>query len=146
MNTRLIALLTLLAMCGLLSAPVAAADYYIVVSEKNATRSLSAQEALHIFMGRTRSFPDGVPATSYELADAPQRAGFYRTLADMSLAQVTSYWARLMFSGRNLPPQQVHGQASLLETVRRDPHAITWLPAPPTESGLRTVLVLKDGT
>ena len=144
MNTRLIALLTLLAMCGLLSAPVAAADYYIVVSEKNATRSLSAQEALHIFMGRTRSFPDGLPATSYELADAPQRAGFYRTLADMSLAQVTSYWARLMFSGRNLPPQQVDDQAALMDKIRNNPQAIGWLPHPPAQRGLRTVLVLRN--
>ncbi|HWL62509.1 MAG TPA: hypothetical protein VNQ32_06920 [Steroidobacteraceae bacterium] len=145
MNSSLIAVLTL-ALCGLLCRPAAATDYYIVVSESNATRTLSGQEVLHIFMGRTRSFPDGVPATRYELADATQRAGFYRTLADMSLAQVTSYWARLMFSGRNLPPQQVQGEAALLEKVRRDPHAITWLPAQSSAPGVRTVLVLRDGT
>lgn len=144
MSTRFKALFSLLALCGLLAAPAAASDYYIVVSEKNPTQALSEQEALHIFMGRTRSFPDGSLAISYELADAAQRSGFYQALADMSLAQVTSYWARLMFSGRNLPPQQIQGSAALLEKVRKDPQAITWLPDAPTQPGVRTVLVLRD--
>lgn len=146
MYTRLTALVFLLVLGSALAAPAGAADYYIVVSEKNPTRTLTGQEALHIFMGRARTFPDGSRATSYELADAAQRAGFYRVLADMSLPQVTSYWARLMFSGRNLPPQQVQDRVALLEKVRRDPHAITWLPGPPAAPGVRTVLILRDGS
>lgn len=145
MRTRLTALLCALALGGLLAEPAAATDYHIVVSEKNSMRSLSEQEALHIFMGRTRAFPDGSIAVSYELADAAQRAGFYRRLADMSLPQVTSYWARLMFSGRNLPPQQIQGRDALMERVSKDPHAITWLHGPPTLPGLRTVLILRTG-
>ena len=145
MRNRFTALLCVLALSSLLAEPAAATDYHIVVSEKSSTRSLSEQDALHIFMGRSRVFPDGSLAVSYELADAPQRAGFYRRLADMSLAQVTSYWARLMFSGRNLPPQQVEGRDVLMEKVSKDPHAITWLHGPPTLPGLRSVLILRNG-
>lgn len=145
MGHRLTALSPLLVLCCLLAAPALATDYHIVVSEKNTTRALTEQEALHIFMGRARTFPDGSLATSYELADDTQRAGFYRSLADMSLAQLTSYWARLMFSGRNLPPHQVQGRSALLDKVRKDPHAITWLPGPPAAPGVRTVLILRHG-
>jgi hypothetical protein len=131
--------------CALLCfAPATWADYYIVVNESNATASLTQTEALHLFMGRSRAFPDGGTAKTFELAGDDRRAGFYRALAGMGLAQVNSYWARLMFSGRNLPPQQLDGSAAMIEMVRRDPAAIGWLPEAPSQEGLRTVLVLRD--
>jgi hypothetical protein len=138
------AAIRLLAVLALLVAPAAWADYYVVVSESNPTVKLSQKEALHIFMGRTRSFPDGGLVAAYEVGDDSERAGFYRSLDGMSLAQVTSYWARLMFSGRSLPPQQVDTQAALMDKVRNNPQAIGWLPHPPAQRGLRTVLVLRN--
>lgn len=133
----------LLASALLGGAPVAWADYFIVVSDDNPTTSLSDKEALHLFLGNQRAFPGGTPARAYELAGDELRAGFYRALGAMSLAQVNSYWARLMFSGRNLPPQQLESTAAMVEKVSQDPRAIGWLPTAPTHKGLRTVLVLK---
>lgn len=132
----------LLALLALLASPAARADYYVVVSDQNPTQKLSQKEALHIFMGRSRAFPAGGVVIAYEIGDDTGRAGFYHALGGLSLAQVTSYWARLMFSGRNLPPRQVESQAELMEKIRIDPRAIGWLPQPPTQRGLRTVLVL----
>ena len=127
----------------LAGAPAAWADYFIVVSDDNPTTSLSETEALHLFLGRHRAFPGGTPARAYELAGDELRAGFYRALGAKSLSQVNSYWARLMFSGRNLPPQQLESTAAMLEKVSQDARAIGWLPAAPSDKSLRTVLVLK---
>ena len=132
-----------LLLLALVFTPAAWADYYVVVSDQNPTRQLSQTEALHMFMGRTRSFPHGDRATAYDLADDAERADFYHSLGGMSLAQVTSYWARLMFSGRSLPPQRLEDRAAMMERVRSDPTAIGWLPQAPTERGLRAVLILK---
>jgi hypothetical protein len=133
----------LLASALLCFAPAAWADYYIVVNESNATASLTQTEALHLFMGRSRAFPHGGAAKTFELAGDDYRAGFYRALGGMSLAHVNSYWARLMFSGRNLPPQRLADSAALIQKVQRDPTAIGWLPEAPSHKGLRTVLVLR---
>lgn len=136
---------TLLAACALALATVAgAADYYVVVGDGSPVARLSQTEALHLFMGRSRSFPDGSMAVPYDLSDTAQRAGFYRALSGMSLPQVTSYWARLMFSGRKLPPQEIGSEAEMVEKLQRDPAAIGWLPQEPRRKGLRTVLILKD--
>ena len=93
---------------------MAQADYFIVVSHDSPLRQLSQKEALHLYMGRTRQLPDGDLATTYDLPDTPHREGFYRALSGMSLSQVTSYWARLMFSGRSLPPQRLDDEAGNL--------------------------------
>lgn len=128
---------------ALAASPCALADYYIVVSEQNPVRQLSQEQALHLFMGRSRAFPGGGAAVAYDLAAAAQREGFYRALGGMTLAQVTSYWARLMFSGRSLPPQPLEDEAAMLDRISGDPKAIGWLSQAPRGSGVRTVLVLK---
>lgn len=139
-----ITLSILLALLAATAAPHARADYFIVVNEKNPVQQLSHKEALHLFMGRSRQFPGGGAAVAYDMPDMPQREGFYRALGGMSLSQVTSYWARLMFSGRSLPPQRLEHAAAMAEQVGRDPLAIGWLPEPPKQKGVRTVLVLKS--
>lgn len=139
MRLPIIALTALVAV----AAPIARADYYVVVGEDSPVTQLSKKDVLHLFMGRTRSFPDGSPAAPHDLAGSTQREGFYRVLSGMSLAQVTSYWARLMFSGRNLPPVQLIDETAMVGKLLQDPATIGWLPAPPTAKGLRTVLVLR---
>jgi hypothetical protein len=134
----------LLAALACTFAPAAKADFYVVVGERNPVAALSQQQVLQLFMGRTRSFPDGRPAATCEIASDTQRASFYHLLSGMSLPQVTSYWARLMFSGRNLPPQRLDSEAELVERVQNDPNAIGWLPQAPRQKGLRTVLVLRE--
>jgi hypothetical protein len=134
---------TLAALVVLGTARPAHADYYVVVSERSHVATLTRQQVLHLFMGRTRTFPDGTLAAALDLSDDALRGGFYRLLSGMTLPQVNSYWARLMFSGRNLPPQRLNSQSTMIERIRDDPAAIGWLPEAPRQKGLRTVLVLK---
>jgi hypothetical protein len=134
---------TLFALATLAFAPAAQADYYVVVGEASPVMQLGQKDVLHLFMGRTRTFPNGNPALPHDLAGDAQREGFYRALSGMSLAQVTSYWARLMFSGRSLPPVRLDDEAAMVAKLRNDSDAIGWLPTPPAAKGLRTVLVLK---
>lgn len=127
----------------LAGAPAARADYYIVVSEQNPVTRLSQTEVLHLFMGRSRAFPGGHAAVTYDIDAGTQREGFYRALSGMSQAQVNSYWARLMFSGRSLPPLRLQHEADMVQKIRNDPKAIGWLFSDPVQKGLRTVLVLR---
>jgi hypothetical protein len=132
----------MLALSLVVAAP-AWADYYIVVGEESPVVEVSQRDILHLYLGRARNLPGSQRAVACDLSNDSIRAGFYRALNGMSLAQLTSYWARLTFSGRNLPPEQLESEAAMVERLQRDPAAIGWLPSPPTQAGLRTVLVLK---
>lgn len=133
----------LLLLVALAYVPSARADYHIVVSDDSPLVKLSQTEALHLFMGRNRALPDGRPAITYDLAESKQRAGFYLALAGLTPSQLNSYWARLMFSGRNLPPDRLDSEAEMVAALRADPRAIGWLPDTHALKGLRTILVLK---
>jgi len=121
----------------------ARAEVYLVVHAASPIQSLTRKEAIDLFTGRTRAFPNGDFAELFDLPrDSRQRALFYRTLTGMSLAQINSYWSRLMFSGQNMPPQPLATEQAVIETLRRNPGALGYLTVAPVDPGLRTVLVL----
>lgn len=129
----------------LVFAPGARADFYVVVQATHAQRSLTQKEAVELFMGRNRSFPNGEFALLFDLPrDSPQRAAFYEALTGLKLAQVNSYWARLMFSGQTVPPQPLPDEQAMADLVKRNPSAMGYLSKEPTDRALRTVLVLKE--
>ncbi|KQV48087.1 hypothetical protein ASC95_19135 [Pelomonas sp. Root1217] len=121
------------------------ADFYIVVHASNPQRSLTQKEAVDLFMGRSRAFANGDFALIFDLPrDNPRRGDFYKALTGMSVAQVNSYWSRLMFSGQSVPPQALADEAAMAGMLRRNPGALGWLSREPTEPGLRAVLVIKE--
>ncbi len=140
-NATQLALMCLLLLC----ATSARADYFIVVNANNPQPALTRGEALNLFMGRSRAFANGEFALVFDLPrDNPQRERFYRTLTGLSPAQITSYWARLMFSGQSLPPQPLPDESTMAAIVKHNPNAIGWLSSAPTDKGLHTILVLKE--
>jgi hypothetical protein len=115
------------------------------VQAGNSQRTLTQKEAVDLFMGRSRAFSNGEFALIFDLPrDSPKRTAFYRSLTGMSLAQVNSYWSRLMFSGQSMPPQSLPDEATMIEIVTRNPNAIGWLSSEPTDKHLRTLLVVKE--
>ncbi len=141
-------LLSMLGAAALLGGALPArADFYIVVHASNPQRSLTQKEAVDLFMGRTRAFANGDFALIFDLPrDNPNRAAFYKALTGMTVAQVNSYWSRLMFSGQSVPPQALADEAAMAGMLRRNPGALGWLSREPTEPGLRAVLVIKEAT
>jgi len=139
-------LLRILAFASLvLFAPLAKADFYIIVHASNPQRTMTQREVVDLFMGRSRAFVGGEFAIAFDLPrESPSRAAFYKALTGMSAAQVTSYWSRLMFSGQSMPPQPLPDEATMVEIVKRNPNAIGWVTREPADKQVRTVLVVKE--
>jgi ABC-type phosphate transport system substrate-binding protein len=96
----------------------AAAELVVVVNPRSGVERLSRDEVVNIFLGRFRQLPSGQSAHPADLpATQPERALFYRLLVNKELAEINSYWARLVFSGRTVPPAQTSGNDDLLKWV-----------------------------
>jgi len=125
---------------------VARADIYVIVNANNAMRPLTNKEAIDLFMGRTRTFPNGDYVLACDLPrDHASRVTFYQSLTGMTQAQLNSYWSRLMFTGQVMPPQTIGSEAAMLEMVRRNPGAIGYVGQEPQDKGVRVVLTIKTG-
>lgn len=124
----------------------ARADIYVIVNATNAIRPLSNKETIDLFMGRTRTYPNGDYVLACDLPrDHASRVSFYQALTGMTQAQLNSYWSRLMFTGQVMPPQTIGSEAAMLEMVKRNPGAIGYMGQEPQDKGVRVVLTVKTG-
>ncbi|HSN68985.1 MAG TPA: phosphate ABC transporter substrate-binding protein [Thermoanaerobaculia bacterium] len=115
----------------------------LVVAHPSANvATLTRAEVSSIFMKRTRSWPDG-----REIVPVDQRPGsraretFSRSIHGKSVAYVTRYWQRLVFSGRGIPPREEADDDSVLRFVRATPGAIGYVGG--TVAGAEGVTVIE---
>jgi ABC-type phosphate transport system substrate-binding protein len=126
----------------LLLASAAHADVAVIVHAKNTIATLSPREVQDIFLGRTRTFPNGRYAFVID-QPSPMRDAFYQTLTQRSVDQINAYWARLLFTGQASPPLRLPDDEAVLKTVRENEGAIGYVDAARLDSSVRLLLVLK---
>ncbi|WP_150305676.1 type 2 periplasmic-binding domain-containing protein [Pseudomonas saliphila] len=126
----------------LLLAGFARADIAVVVTVDSPLRTVSQNDLINVFMGRYRRLPTGETALPVDLS--PLKARFYRALVDKDLAEINSYWARLIFSGQASPPLQMQESDEMLQYIRRNPGALGYLDAAAVPDDVRIVLQLSE--
>jgi ABC-type phosphate transport system substrate-binding protein len=124
---------------------VAQADIFVIVNARNPVQQLSKEEIADLYLGRTRSYPNGARAQIIDQADTRrEREQFYRLLLNMPLVQVNAYWARLTFTGRQTPPEVRSDDQAVLSSVSRSVQAIGYVGSPPQYPGVRVIQYLHE--
>lgn len=104
------------------------AELVVIVGVNSSVTRLTREQIVNIFMGRYRKLPDGADARPLDLGgESPERREFYQRLLDKSLAEINAYWARLVFSGKTVPPLALSGPEQVLQRVSQDPAAIGYV-------------------
>jgi ABC-type phosphate transport system substrate-binding protein len=104
------------------------ADVVVVVSAKRAVSTLSKDQVMDIFLGKTTRFPDGAPAVPIDQVEGSAvRDEFYATFANKSPAQVKAHWTKIIFTGRGQPPKSVSNSVEVRKLVAANPQAISYI-------------------
>jgi ABC-type phosphate transport system substrate-binding protein len=139
------ALIVLLVM--ITAAVVHAADaptLVVVVNAHAGVDKLSKDEVVDIFLGRYRKLPTGKMALPVDVPESSaERARFYQLLVKKSQSEMSSYWARLVFSGQTSPPFQVPDAKTALELVESSPNAIAYIDRAAVTANVKVVFELK---
>jgi hypothetical protein len=115
----------------------------VIVNRANPVQALNRHQALEIFAGKFRSFPNGFAALPIDLdITSSERREFYLTLAHKEPSEMASFWARATFSGHLTPPFQVDSAKKAVELVASNPSAIAYVYREAVDSRVRVVLVL----
>lgn len=117
-------------------------DMVVIVNPASHISALTRDQVIDIFMGRFRQLPSGAAALPIDLADTTERRIFYRELIHWSLAEVGSYWARLVFSGQANPPHKAPDARAAVELVAHNPDAIAYVERSAVTKQVRVVLDL----
>jgi len=130
-------------LAGLALAMPAHADLVVIAHPKSGIEQLTHEQVVNIFLGRFRQYPSGVTAEPIDQPpDSAEKAAFYQKLVNKELAEINAYWARLVFSGRTLPPRQAANAGEVLELVASSLGAIGYVERPKGESKVKIVFEL----
>jgi ABC-type phosphate transport system substrate-binding protein len=134
----------LVLMLGLALAPATpGAGLVVIVNPDSGVTELTKAEVIHLFMGRQKRLPSGAAALTVDLGGTlPDKALFYAALVNKDLAEINSYWARLIFSGQGSPPLQAESAENVLEIVQNNRGAIGYVDADKVGPGVRVVFRL----
>lgn len=118
------------------------ADIAVVVNAGSGIDRLTQSDVVNIFMGRYRKLPTGnvaLPVDSTTL-----KARFYRALVNKDLAEINSYWARLVFSGEASPPQQIATIDDVHQLVTQNMNALSYVDGGQVPDDMHVVLMLSE--
>jgi len=105
-----------------------AADVVAVVSAQSTVTTLSREQIVNIFLGKTSVAPGGEPIVPIDQAEgSPLRDEFYARYAGKSAAQIKAYWSKIIFTGRGYPPSTVPDSVAVKKQIVENPHAIGYI-------------------
>jgi ABC-type phosphate transport system substrate-binding protein len=114
------------------------ADVVAVVSSTSAITTLSKAQVTDIFLGKINRFPNGALAVPIDQAEgSPAREEFYVLYAGKSSAQVMSYWAKIIFTGRGQPPKAVASSIEVRKLLAANPQAIGYIERSAVDSSVK---------
>jgi ABC-type phosphate transport system substrate-binding protein len=129
-----------LALC-LAMARAGKADVVVVVSSACAVSTLSKEQVMDIFLGKTTRFPDGAPAVPIDQVEgASARDEFYARFANKSPAQVKAHWTKIIFTGRGQPPKSVPNSVEVRKLIAVNPRAISYMERSAVDSTVKVLV------
>ena len=115
----------------------------VIVNPASGVDKLTRDEVIDIFLGRYRKLPGGRVAMPIDVTEEGERGQFYQLLVKKSPAEMSSYWARLVFSGQTSPPFQVPDAQTAIDLVQSNPNAIAYVDRSAVTPKVKVVLEIK---
>ncbi|MFA6921364.1 MAG: phosphate ABC transporter substrate-binding protein [Gallionella sp.] len=117
------------------------ADVVVIVSARSAVNRLTAEQTGRIFLGKVNAFPGGGNVVPVDQSEGTAiRDEFYARIVRKSAAQLTAYWAKMVFTGDGFPPKLLNGNVAVKHAVSNDPEAIGYIDRSAVDSSVKVVL------
>lgn len=116
------------------------AEISVIVSSNNPNSSIDQSMVSKIFLGKSKSFPDGSQAVPIDQDDgSAARDSFNTTILGKSSSQLKSYWSRLIFTGKGTPPKQSGDDTAVKKLVADNPNIIGYIDSSAVDSSVKVV-------
>lgn len=125
-----------------MGAGAAMADVVVVVSAKSSVTTLSKNQIVDIFLGKTSRFPNGSVAVPIDQEEGiAAREQFYSEFASKSAAQLKAHWSKIIFTGRGQPPREASSVIELKKLIVTNANSIGYIDRDLVDDSVRIVLL-----
>ncbi len=120
-----------------------AAGIAVVVHPSAGFESLSEDEVSRIFLGKSKTFPNGTPANPLNQAEGSSvRDRFNEAVCKKNASQYKAYWSQLVFTGKGTPPKDVSDDAAVKAQVAASPGSIGYIASDAVDASIKVVFQL----
>ncbi len=107
-----------------------AAEFQVVIHADNPATELATAKVVKMFLKKLKRWDHGVRVMPIDLdAKSPIRKAFTKAVHGKSVTAINSFWQRMIFSGRDVPPPERGSEEAILEYVRTNPGAVGYVAA-----------------
>jgi len=112
----------------------------VVVAAGSGIPEMSQTEVRAIFLGKSKNFANGASASpAYQDEGSSKYAEFGDKVLRKSAAQLTQYWARLVFSGKGSPPRSAADDGAVKAFVTSTKGGIGYIDSASVDSSVKVV-------
>ncbi|MCK5791989.1 MAG: phosphate ABC transporter substrate-binding protein [Ketobacter sp.] len=129
----------LILLTTLLNARIALAEVAVIVNPANDS-NITSDDISKLYLGKTKKFPNGKNAVALDRKEgSSERIQFLEATTGKDESQMKSYWSRLIFTGKGVPPQVVETDAEVKELVSRNPDIIGYIDAAAVDDSVKVI-------
>ena len=137
---------TMSILAALLLSGLTVAETVVIVHPGN-DNELTADYIAKIFLAKTKKFPNDLSAKPIDqLKGSEVREAFLSGVVQKNEAHYRSYWSRMMFTGKAMPPKAVDNDEAVKQMVASTPEAIGYIRRESVDESVRIVYSLPNGT
>ncbi len=122
-----------------LSTSISAQAGAIVVARNSAIDAVNTEEARKIFLGR-EAIVAGQPLTVIYNSDGATRAAFESRVLGKTGADLNTYWAKLIFTGKANAPVEASGDTAVKSKISSVPGAIGYISDAAIDDSLKMLM------
>ncbi len=130
-------------MIFMLTSLLEATDIAIVISRTFNANSLDKASVARIFLAKTNHI-NSIRVKVFELKNSSYKKQFYKKVSGKSLAQLRSYWTRLIFTGKAQPPKQLKNREDLIQKMQDDSTVISYLPLSEVADEMKVLYTVRE--
>ncbi len=136
-------IVAILFVCGFTHAQDAI-NFKVIVNTSNAVATMSKAQTSKLFLKKKTKWENGSKVVPVDLAESsPVRVEFSKAIHGKSVSSIKSYWQKLIFSGRAVPPPIKASDPEVVNFVKANRGAIGYVSADASIADVK-VLKIKD--
>ena len=112
-----------------------------VIVHPDNSATITSDDLSKLYLGKTKKFSNGNSAVPLDLQEGTAtRVAFLEATVGKSESQMKSYWSRLIFTGKGVPPKISESDQEVKELVSRNPDIIGYIDAGSVDDSVKVVL------
>jgi hypothetical protein len=116
------------------------AEIAVVVNVSVFSDGLTLDDIANLFLKRVKDLPSSIELTPIDQRDAQNlKQEFYLKVTGKNPNQLNAYWARLMFTGKGVPPQTVRNDDEVLNAVRSNLNFVGYIDASKVDNTVKVL-------